>query len=94
MSLRGRIDKLERGHGGNDGCGPGCPPSCRRIFRRNGPEGEPVLRSQVGDEEPCQWCGRPAEVHSITEVIVRTPADVERSRAKFGQDLEEPGEEG
>jgi hypothetical protein len=54
---------------------PGLP-AWGRIWRQDGPEGEPVVKEVLGSDQPCPRCGRPAEqVEDFTEIVVDDPAD-------------------
>ena len=86
MSIRSRLDRLERSFGDDDGRCPHCPPQTYVRYRQDGLDAEPVLQGGQPSPEPCRRCGRPADVVELVHIIVRT-------REEAAAALRLPGEE-
>ena len=82
MSIRRRLDRLERARGDGKSCGPGCPPCRYTEYRQDGPDGEPVVVKVEGSDQPCPRCGRAAEVAEMLLLVVRTREEVLALKAR------------
>lgn len=82
MSLRTRIERLEREVGAVDDRCPMCrdrPAGGFRLLCQDSPDATPRLLETRGDlGGPCPDCGWAPEVMQLTEVIVRSREDVAR----------------
>jgi hypothetical protein len=88
MSVRTRLYRLERQQSNRGRCSV-CrdrPSGILRLFRKDSPEGTPVLVDRGGDDgKPCPACGWTPKVTKIVKVVVNSRDDVARLQGDCGQ---------